>query len=161
MNQSPFFLHMDIRLFQNHLFFFFFFSFLGPHPGHMEVSKARDQIRATATSLTPQPQQLEIRAVFVTCTTAHSNVGSPTHWGRPGIEPTSSWMLIRFVSAVPQQELPRLPFLYWVTFAFLWKCQLSKYAESISRLCSTPFSYLCQYFSLDFSSFIKIRKSNI
>ena len=47
---------------------------------------------------------------------SHSNMGSVlrlhptrslTHQERPGIEPTSSWILVRFVSAVPQQELPR------------------------------------------------------
>ena len=27
----------------------------------------------------------------------------------PGIEPTSSWMLVKFVSAEPQRELPELP----------------------------------------------------
>ena len=41
----------------------------------------------------------------VTYTTAHSNAGCLTHWGRPGIEPPSSWMLAGFVSTVPQWEL--------------------------------------------------------
>ena len=36
-----------------------------------------------------------------TCTRAHSNSGSLTHWVRPEIEPASSWMLVRFVSAEP------------------------------------------------------------
>ena len=30
---------------------------------------------------------------------------SLTHWARPGIEPVSSWMLVRFVSTAPQWEL--------------------------------------------------------
>ena len=46
----------------------------------------------------PQPQQCQIWAVSVTCTTAHSNSRLPTHWARPGIEPTSSWILVRFVT---------------------------------------------------------------
>ena len=50
---------------------------------------------------TPQLQQGGIRAY----TTGHGNARSSTHWGRPGIEPTTSWFLVRFVSAVPQQEL--------------------------------------------------------
>ena len=33
------------------------------------------------------------------------------HPVRPGIEPTSSWLLVRFVSAEPQQELPKYYFL--------------------------------------------------
>ena len=54
---------------------------------------------------------------------------SPTHWARPGIEPTSSWILVRFVSTVPQWELlflsliwkhgtkweTKLIFLFWIT----------------------------------------------
>ena len=33
-----------------------------------------------------------------------------THWARPGIEPTSSWMLVTFVSAEPQRELSEILF---------------------------------------------------
>ena len=36
--------------------------------------------------------------------TAHSNAGSLTHWARPGIEPASSWILVRFVSTEPWRE---------------------------------------------------------
>ena len=38
-------------------------------------------------------------------TTAHGNVGSLTHWARPRTEPTTSWFLDGFISAVPQWEL--------------------------------------------------------
>ena len=44
----------------------------------------------------------------MTYTTAHGNAGSLTHWVRSGIEPTSSWLLVRFVSAAPQWELLEL-----------------------------------------------------
>ena len=47
----------------------------------------------------------------MTYTTAHSNAGSLTHWVRPGIEPTSSWVLVGFITAEPQQEL-----LLWLLF---------------------------------------------
>ena len=67
-------------------------------------SQARGWIRATATRA--QPQQLGNQAASATYTTAHSNAGSLTHWARPGIEPASSWILIRLVSTAPQQELP-------------------------------------------------------
>ena len=59
----------------------------------------------------PEPQQHEIWAVSVTYTTAHSSARSLTHWVRPGIEPTTSWFLVGFTSAVPQQELPSVVFL--------------------------------------------------
>ena len=41
----------------------------------------------------------------MTYTTAHGNAGSLTHSAKPEIEPASSWILVGFVSAVPQQEL--------------------------------------------------------
>ena len=75
-------------------FFFFFFCFSGPHPRHMESSQARSWIGAAPASLHY----------------SHSNAGSLTHWGRPGMEPASSWILVRLLSAAPQQELP--PFIY-------------------------------------------------
>ena len=59
----------------------------------------------------PQPQEHRIWATSVTYTTAHNNARSLTHRARPGIEPASSWMLVRFVSAEPWQELRRLSFL--------------------------------------------------
>ena len=42
---------------------------------------------------------------------SHSNAGCLTHWARPGIEPASSWTLVGFISAAPQQEL-----LYFLKF---------------------------------------------
>ena len=37
--------------------------------------------------------------------TAQGNAGSLTHLARPGIEPESSWILVRLVSTEPQREL--------------------------------------------------------
>ena len=53
----------------------------------------------------PTQQQCQIQAVSATYTTAHNNDRSFSHWVRPGIEPTSSWILVRFLSAEPWQEL--------------------------------------------------------
>ena len=44
----------------------------------------------------------------MTFTTAHGNAGPLTHWWRPGIEPVTSWFLVRFVSAVSQRELQKM-----------------------------------------------------
>ena len=38
-------------------------------------------------------------------TTAHSNAGSLAYSERPGIKPTSSWILVRSVASAPQWEL--------------------------------------------------------
>ena len=40
-----------------------------------------------------------------TYTAVHGNAGSLTHWVRSGIKPTTSWFLVRFVSAAPWWEL--------------------------------------------------------
>ena len=38
--------------------------------------------------------------------TARDNTRSLTHWVGPGIEPTSSWISVGFISTPPQEELP-------------------------------------------------------
>ena len=70
-------------------FFFFFFFFFRAAGAVYGSSMARGQIGAVPSSLQH----------------SHSNAGSLTHWAGPGIEPTSSWILIVFVSAEPQWEL--------------------------------------------------------
>ena len=40
-----------------------------------------------------------------TYTAAHSNARSLTSWTRPGIEPVSSWILVRFITTEPWQKL--------------------------------------------------------
>ena len=70
-----------------HLILHFFGG--GAYPWHTEVSRL-------GVELGPQ---------MPTYTTGHSNAGFLTHWSRPGIEPASSWIVIRFVSTAPQWEL--------------------------------------------------------
>ena len=54
-----------------------------------------------------EPQQRQIQAASTTYTAAHSHARSLTHWARSGIEPTTSWFLVRFISTVPRWELPK------------------------------------------------------
>ena len=54
---------------------------------------------------TPEPRQCQIWAVSATYARAYSNAGSLTHWARPGMEPATSWFLIRFISSAPWREL--------------------------------------------------------
>jgi len=75
----------------------FIFVFLGLHPWYMEVPRL-GQNRSCSCWPAPQPQQCGIQAASATYTTAHSNTGSLTHWARPGIEPATSWFLVRFVN---------------------------------------------------------------
>ena len=57
-------------------------------------SQARGQIGATAAGLRQ----------------SHSNAESLAHGVRLGIEPTTSWFPIRFVSPAPREELPEMDF---------------------------------------------------
>ena len=65
----------------------------------MEVPRLGVQNWNYSCRPTPQAQQLGIQTTSVTYTTAHSNTESLTHWKSPGIEPSSSWILIN--SSVP------------------------------------------------------------
>ena len=47
-----------------------------------------------------------IGAMAVSLHHSHSNTRSLTPWARPGIEPTTSWLLVGFISGAPQWELP-------------------------------------------------------
>ena len=85
------------------IYFFFCFLLLGPHVWHMEVLRLN---WSCGCQPKPQPQQHMIWAT--TYTTAHSNARSLTHWARAGIELTSSWVLVGFISTVPQWELPEM-----------------------------------------------------
>ena len=71
-----------------------FVVFLGPHPQHMDVPGLKVKL-----------EQRGIRAASPTYFRAGGSAGSLTHGVRPGIEPASSWILVGFVSAAPQQEL--------------------------------------------------------
>ena len=75
----------------------FFLCFLGPYSLHMEVPGWRLN-QSYSCQPKPQPLQREIQVVSVTYTTAHSNARSLTLWAGPGIEPISSWILVRFLT---------------------------------------------------------------
>ena len=60
-----------------------------------------------------------IRAASATYTTAHSNAGSLTHCVRPGIEPVSSWILVRFLTCWTTAGSQRF-FIYFVLFCFVF-----------------------------------------
>ena len=87
----------------------FWFFFCGGRGGSLTRTYGSFQVRgrtwAVAASLVHSHSNWGIWAVSATYTTAHSNPGSPTHWARPGIEPASSWILVRIVSAASWREL--------------------------------------------------------
>ena len=118
--------------FQNLISFFFFLSFfffnffLGPHLWHMEVPKLGVELNQSYSCWpTPQPQQLGSRAASVTCTTAHGNARSLTHWWRPGIKLASLWILVGFINRWVMKGITRASFLnLYNNFFFYWLSSL-------------------------------------
>ena len=70
----------------------------------------------------------------MTYTTAHGHAGSLTHWTRPGIGPTSSWIPAGFLTAEPQGNS-----------SFLFKIE-SPPVLSFCLLCSNVLSQNSYYF---------------
>ena len=103
---------------------FFFFFFLRAAPMACGSSQARGWTGAIASAYTPATAtQHRVQAMSATYTTTHGNAGSLSHWTRTGIKPKSSCLLVVFVSAVPQWELPFL-FIYLFIFSraqSMWK----------------------------------------
>ena len=58
-----------------------------------------------------------IRAAAASLHHSHSNMGSLTHWAKPGIEPESSCILLWFVTAEPLRELQTLSVLNELSFS--------------------------------------------
>ena len=87
---------LNLLIVMNITILFIYFCFSGTHLWHMEDPR--------------------LEATDSLCH-SHSNAGSETHlqptpqltaitrWRRPGVEPTSSWILVRFITSEPQWEL--------------------------------------------------------
>ena len=89
-------------------------AFLGLHLWHMEIHRLRSWIRAAAAG----PHHSHSRAG----SEPHSwptpqlvTMPDPlTHWARPGIKPTSSWVLVRFLTHWTTRGTPLQPFACWL-----------------------------------------------
>ena len=108
----------------NLLLLFFFFYYLG---AHMEVNQSCSCQPQPQPQ--PQPQQCRIRAVSVTYTTTLSNAGSLTHWARPGIEPATSWLLVRLFNPWATKGTPQIQI-----FKSLWNPRRRR----VQRLITLP-----------------------
>ena len=96
--------HSPVLKTQKKKFAFFFWLFRAT-PVAYGGSQARGWMWSCSCRPTPEPQQSGIQAESVTYTTAHGNDGSPTHWARLGIDPATSWFLVRFVCTTSWWEL--------------------------------------------------------
>ena len=93
------------------VFFFFFFCLFRLYPQHMEAPRLGVQLMPQPQPQPQtQPQQCQIQASSSTYTTAHGNTRSSTHRVRPGMGPTSSWILVGFVIAELRHELQEVIF---------------------------------------------------
>ena len=97
------------------LFFFFFFFFLAYGSSQVQGSNP-------SYSCQTMPQQCKSRATSTTYTIVQGNAGSLTHWARLGMKPPSSWILVGFVSAEPQRELPEPVFVK--VMGYLFHCKI-------------------------------------
>ena len=81
-------------------------------------SQARGRTGTTAISLHnyTTATATQIWAASATYTTAHSNAWSLTHWARSGIELSSLWLLVGFITTEPQHELHDLLLKRWSDF---------------------------------------------
>ena len=113
---------------------------------------------------TPQPQQHRIQAASAsaTYTTAHGDTGSLPHWAGLGIESASSWILVGFITAEPQWELPpnayfndknfRPRCMFWelvdnVFIYWYWspRWHRTDHSTAVVKGAEDQKSYLCQY----------------
>ena len=90
----------------------FFCFFFRATPVAYGSPQARGRIGAVAAGL--QPQRCGIWATSATYTTAHGSIRSLTQWVGPGIEPASWWILVGFVSTVPQWEFLKIIFKWFL-----------------------------------------------
>ena len=116
---------------------FFFFFFRAANAAHGS-SQARDQIRAAAAGLCHS--QSNTRSKLRLWPTPQLT-GSLTQWARPGIEPVSSWILVRFNTAEPWWELK--PAGFWTgiynssflgSWAFAFRLELCHQHSWVSSL---------------------------
>ena len=93
-----FFFKLSLSLSLFFFFFFFFFGLFRAVPEAYGSSQAKSNWNCSCW-LKPQPQQHGVWATPATYTTAHGNARSLTQWVRPGVRPTSSWILVGFLTS--------------------------------------------------------------
>ena len=120
------------------VFIFLSFIFLGPYPRHMEVPRLGAEAGLQLSAYTTATAMPDLSCV---CSLhySHRNARSLTHWARPGIEPTISWFLVRFVSHWAMTGTPYLGYdwehlinhrlssasiinIHYILWGYLWVC---------------------------------------
>ena len=94
------------------------FFFLRWHLRHMEVPRLGSE-QERSFRPTPQPQQCQTWAMFLTYSTVCCNAGSLTRWERLGIKTAFSWILVGFLSHWATAGTPLLT-LDRIRHCWLW-----------------------------------------
>ena len=102
---KPYFIRIISTITPIILFVCFVFCLFRAAPKAYGGSQARGSIGAIAARLCQSHSNSGSQLRLTYAMWDHSNVGSLTHWARPGIEPITSWFLVRFISSGPGQEL--------------------------------------------------------
>ena len=92
--------------------FFFSFGIFRATPEAYGISQAKGRIGTIAAGLCHSHSSVRSELCLWPTPQFEPTPGSLTHWVRPEIDPTSSWVWVRFVSAGPWWEL-QLGFLKW------------------------------------------------
>ena len=104
----------------NFCFVLLCFVFLGPRLQHTEFPRLRVKWSCSCHPWPkPKPQQSGIRAASVTYIKGHSISGSLTHWVRPGMELTSSWVLVGLVYRCATTGIPWFSIIFILLDQFL------------------------------------------
>ena len=100
-------LFLEFLLFYFVLFYFLLFR---ATPAAYGSSQARNQIGATAAGLHHSHSNTGSKLHLQPTPQLMAMLDSLVHWVRPGIEPASLWILVRFITTEPQRELADLLF---------------------------------------------------
>ena len=85
---------------------YYFFFFLRAAPAAYRSSQTKGWIGAAAASLHHNHSNTSSELGLWPTLQLRAMPGSLTHWAGPGIEPTSSWILVGFITTVSWRELP-------------------------------------------------------
>ena len=90
---------------------FCLFVFWGLHLRHMEVPRLGVKLELQLPAYARATGLPNLSRIFDLYTTPHGNTRPLSHCARLGMESSTSWFLVGFISAVPRRELPGCLFL--------------------------------------------------
>ena len=100
--------------------FFFFLLLFKAAPIAYGSNRARGQIQAAAASLHHNHSNARSELHLWPYTAACDKTGSLIHWARPGIEPASSWVLVRFLTYWAKMGTPGSSNPWMTVCPYLW-----------------------------------------